>query len=225
MIFKKIPNYSDMRLFDFIYLYNFFDISAFNLFCNSVKIIIKLKYGLYHYFFWIKVGCKNIRWRRMFTAYFLVDFIFSSAILANIINYTFTTIKFNTLPIKRFVYTLSKGPMVRKKQSREQYMLKQIFVNVTKIFHFIGSRNYKKLVSNSKKNINVLRMNQLDYFSDLLKKKNNFYIFKFLNFNINFFLMWVRGLKKLNFFIETNLFYLKKNIFFLTFHDIFFFLI
>jgi len=125
----------------------------------------------------------------MFTAYFLVDFIFSSAILANIINYTFTTIKFNTLPIKRFVYTLSKGPMVRKKQSREQYMLKQIFVNVTKIFHFIGSRNYKKLVSNSKKNINVLRMNQLDYFSDLLQKKNNFYIFKFLNFNINFFLM------------------------------------
>ena len=60
-------------------------------------------------------------------------------ITSNIYNYTVTTLKYNYLPIRKMVFTLSKGPMVRKKQSREQYMFKQIFVNVTKIIHFVDN--------------------------------------------------------------------------------------
>ena len=38
-------------------------------------------------------------------------------------NYIITTLKYNYLPIRRSIFTLSKGPMVRKKKSREQFEL------------------------------------------------------------------------------------------------------
>ena len=135
-----------------------------------------------------------------------------------------TTLKYNYLPIRKSIFTISKGPMVRKKQSREQFMFKQIFVNVKKIIHFFNKKNYKPSIIENK-SIGFIKNNQLLFFGISFNNKSLSSLFLFLNFNINFFLYFIKNINLLNFFIETNLFFLKKINLFLNFNDINFFYI
>ena len=216
--------------FYFLFLYKSFILSCLPFFHNSQKLIIKLRYGLYHYFFWLKVGCKNISWRSAFTVYFLLDFMFSSFTAVKVYSYIITSLNYNILPIRKNVFTLSKGPMVRKKQSREQFMFKQIFFNVTKVIQFENSKRQlteKKKINkyftlNDVEN-NYLRVGQVFNFSKFLDKKLINLLFYFLNFNINYFIFWIKNVKNSNIFIETNLFFLKKIDLLVKFHDMFFF--
>ena len=120
---------------------------------------------------------------------------FSSFTAVKVYSYIITSLNYNILPIRKNVFTLSKGPMVRKKQSREQFMFKQIFFNVTKVIQFENSKRQlteKKKINkyftlNDVEN-NYLRVGQVFNFSKFLDKKLINLLFYFLNFNINYFI-------------------------------------
>jgi len=222
MILKKL-NFN-LKFSNFLYLYCKHNFYFFYLLMNSNKITIKLKYGLYYYFFWIKVGCRNIKWKFFFTIYFLLEYIYSSLIAFTMYNYIITTLKYNYLPIRRSVFTLSKGPMVRKKKSREQFMFKQIFVNVKKIFHILDKKFFFKRFKSELKNLYFIQYSKVTYLYKLFIKNYNISsLFLFLNYNVNFFIIFIKNISNNNVFIETNLFYLKKVYFYINFNDIFYF--
>ena len=207
----------------YIYIVNIIFIFFF-LLMNSNKIIIRLKYGLYYYFFWIKVGCKNIKWKFFFTIYFLLEYVYNSLIAFSMYNYITTTLKYNYLPIRRSVFTLSKGPMVRKKKSREQFMFKQIFVNVKKIFHFLDRKFFLNRFKFELKNLHFIKFAKFIYLYKLFLNNCNFSsLFLLLNYNINFFNIFIKNMNNCNIFIETNIFYLKKIYIYINFNDIFYF--
>ena len=120
--------------------------------------------------------------------------------------------------------------MVRKKQSREQYSFKQIFINITKVIQF---ENKKKRIADKRRvskffpqlasDKSYLRTGQIFNFSKIFENKLNTSLFYFMNFNVNYFRLWVSNIKMSNVFIETNLFFLKKLYLFVNFHDIIFF--
>ena len=155
---------------------------------------------------------------------------FSSLTSISTYSYVVTTLKYNILPIRKNVLTLSKGPMVRKKQSREQYSFKQIFINITKVIQF---ENKKKRIADKRRvskffpqlasDKSYLRTGQIFNFSKIFENKLNTSLFYFMNFNVNYFRLWVSNIKMSNVFIETNLFFLKKLYLFVNFHDIIFF--
>ena len=191
---------------NFVYLSKAFSFLSLTLLLNLKKIIIRFRYGLFYYFFWLKTGCKNIKWKSSFTVFFLLDFIFASSSIISIYNFSISKLNYNILPVKKNNFTVSKGPMVRKKQSRVQYSFKQIFLNVTKVISFCNNANCKNLA-----------LNQL-HLPILNKSKfENFQLFPFLNYNSTFFLLWVGNIKNLNFNIETNFFFLKKKTYTLDF--------
>ena len=72
-----------------------------------------------------------------YTVSFLVDFILLSTPILRKNDWVISKVNSNILPIQKSIYTISKGPMVRKKQSREQFMFKQIFFNVRKILYYL----------------------------------------------------------------------------------------
>lgn len=197
----------------FIYFTESFSSHSLLLFFNLKKITIRFRYGLYYYFFWLKTGCKNIKWKSSFTVFFLLDFIFSSSVVVNTHKFSITMFNYNILPIKKNNFTVSKGPIVKKKQSRVQYSFKQIFLNVTKVIQFVGNTN-----SNKHHRLVQLTNNFLTK-----KYKRVCAFFSLLNYDIFLFLMWVSHVKSLNFNIETNFFFLKKKFIFMQFHDIAFF--
>ena len=216
--------YTNKSFWNFYYNYFNFNFYFFYLLNKSSKLIIRLKYGLYHYLFWIKVGCKNIKWKSAFTLYFLLDYIFKSLSAFDMYNYIITTLKHNYLPIRRSVFTISKGPMVRKKKSREQFMFKQIFVNIKKIIYFLDKKYFYKRFELQGNNINFIKYTQIvNLHYSFTNYKHLSSLFLFLNYNINFFNIFIKNISYLNFFIETNVFYLKKTYIYLNFNDMHYF--
>jgi hypothetical protein len=212
-------NYLNKGYFNFIFLNSRFLNLSIMLISNSHKIIIKLKYGLFHYFFWLKVGCRNIEWRFSLTVFFLLDFVFSSNIWQRYSNFFLSSVKYRYLPVKKSIFTLSKGPLVRKKQSREQYAFKQIFINIKKIISLVYTKDIKELRSGKSIKYSTL-FNQLEY----LEKKLNIYpahlIFPFFNSNSIHFIVWLNNFKNLPLFLETNIFFLKNVFSIFTFCDL-----
>lgn len=209
-------NYTKTGLVNFVFLYKTFSFLSLMLLFSLKKIIIRFRYGLYYYFFWLKTGCKNIKWKSTFTVFFLLDFIFASSVIVNMYNFSITKFTHNILPVKKNNFTVSKGPMVRKKQSRVQYSFKQIFLNVTKVMHACN-KNFK---------FNVERDPFFNKLQCLLLVKEDICAsraFPLLNYNVIFFLLWVKQIKSLNFNIETNFFFLKKKNIYVRFHDVSFF--
>lgn len=183
MIKNKDFNFNN-NFWNFLYLYKKFSFYFIFLLNISNKIIFRLKYGLYYYFFWLKVGCKNYFSRKWFSVFFFLDFIFSGLIAFKTYNYALTSLKYKFLPSKKSVYTISKGPMVRKKQSREQFIFKQMFITVKKVISvFDKSKVTNELKLKEIKDLKLIKSNQLNflYNSFINNKKINFFFF-FLKF-------------------------------------------
>ena len=91
-------------------------------------------------------------------------------------NFSLLNFKYAILPKKKSFFTISRGPMVRKKKSREQFMHKQLFLFVSKTFK-------QSEVSSRYRNFddNIL--------SNLVNPKSLSNFFIFFNFNANFFLL------------------------------------
>lgn len=207
-----MSNFFKNDVTNFVYLSKTFSFLSLVLLLNLKKIIIRFRYGLFYYFFWLKTGCKNIKWKSSFTVFFLLDFIFASSSIISIYNFSISKLNYNILPVKKNNFTVSKGPMVRKKQSRVQYSFKQIFLNVTKVVSFCNNANRKNW-DLKQSHLSILTKNKVE----------NFHLFPLLNYNATFFLLWVGNIRNLNFNIETNFFFLKKKNIHVRFHDIIFF--
>lgn len=203
----------DSDLFFFIYFLQKNDWNSKNLIFNSSRIIFKIKYGLLHYFFWLKVGCRNIHWRSAFTVYFLLDFIIATKAWGLFSNFILFLVKYRCLRSKKLVYTLSKGPMVRKKQSREQYAFKQLSINVKKIVYFVKKDDYRSSSNlSSDKILNHRKLILFNKYFQLFRNLNNFSplsIFIFFNYNVFFFFKWIMYYKRLRIFFENILFQSK----------------
>lgn len=217
----KHSNFS-LNFWNFLFLFSKSNSYFIYLLHNSHKIIFKLKYGLYHYFFWLKVGCKNYFSKKWFSVFFFLDFVFSGLIAFKTYNYILTTLKYKFLPTKRSVFTISKGPMVRKKQSREQFTFKQMFITVKKIIHFFDKSDIKLGIAAQKsRSIELIKDNQLRFlYKTFVNKRSLNSLFFFWNSNAYLFLFFIKNISFLNLFIETNLFFLKKIYFFIGFNDI-----
>jgi len=152
------------------------------------KVLISFKFCIFYYYSWLKVGCKNFKWKNYLLIKFLVDFLSFS--LSKLSTNTLSLLFINYYCIKhtKLNYTISKGILVRKKQSREQFTFQQNFFYINQCLR-VSNLNF--LLFNFAKN-------KL-FFSNYLTLAKLFYC----NFILPFCQTSVFFLKKKNFF-DTN---------------------